>query len=125
MTRPFSRVIDAVAAIAEKLGATVVNKGDRLADNLEAIAQVAGSGGGALIVEIDGDPMSGFTLNKTAREIINALPLVYAKLTDSDGEDYARISGYQVTGNGYIFDVGGENFTAPTLDDYPHKGGVA
>lgn len=46
MTRPFSRVIDAVAEIARKMGGTIVNKGDRLADSLEAIAEVAGSGGG-------------------------------------------------------------------------------
>ena len=37
MTRPFSRVVDAVVAIAEKLGATVGNTGNRLADGLEAI----------------------------------------------------------------------------------------
>ena len=42
MTRPFSRVIDAVAAIASKLGATVESKGDRLADNLEAVAENIG-----------------------------------------------------------------------------------
>lgn len=56
MTRPFSRVIDAVAEIARKMGGTVVNKGDRLADNLEAIAEVAGSGGGGgggLVVETE------------------------------------------------------------------------
>jgi len=39
MTRPFNRVIEAVAAIAAKLGATVSSTGDRLADNLEAIAE--------------------------------------------------------------------------------------
>lgn len=39
MVRPFSRVIEAVVAIAEKLGGTVVNGGDRLADGLEAIAE--------------------------------------------------------------------------------------
>ena len=38
MVRPYSRVIEAVAAIAAKLGGTVINHGDRLADNLEAIA---------------------------------------------------------------------------------------
>lgn len=56
MTRPFSRVVDAVAEIARKMGGTVVNKGDRLADNLEAIAEVAGSGGGGgggLVVETE------------------------------------------------------------------------
>ena len=42
MTRPFSRVIDAVASIAEKLGASVVSKGDRLADSLEAVAENIG-----------------------------------------------------------------------------------
>lgn len=42
MTRPFSRVIDAVASIAEKLGASVESKGDRLADSLEAVAQNIG-----------------------------------------------------------------------------------
>lgn len=42
MTRPFSRVIDAVVAIAEKFGATVESKGDRLADGLEAIAENIG-----------------------------------------------------------------------------------
>ena len=42
MTRPFNRVIDAVAAIAQKFGATVESNGDRLADNLEAIAENMG-----------------------------------------------------------------------------------
>ena len=41
MTRPFSRVIDAVAALAEKMGGTVDSKGDRLADSLEVIAEFA------------------------------------------------------------------------------------
>ena len=38
MSRPYSRIIEAVAGIASKLGASVTSKGDRLADNLEAIA---------------------------------------------------------------------------------------
>lgn len=42
MTRPFNRVIDAVAEIAQKFGATVESNGDRLADNLEAIAENMG-----------------------------------------------------------------------------------
>lgn len=46
MNRPYSRVIEAVAAIAEKLGATVTSTGNRLADNLEAISKsdIGGSG---------------------------------------------------------------------------------
>ena len=39
MTRPFSRVIEAVAAIAERLGAEPEDDtGNRLADSLEAIS---------------------------------------------------------------------------------------
>lgn len=38
MTRPYSRVIEAVAVIATKLGVSVTNSGDRLADNLAAIS---------------------------------------------------------------------------------------
>ena len=45
MSGPFNRIIEAVAAIATKLGATVTESGNRLADNLEGIAKVAGSGG--------------------------------------------------------------------------------
>lgn len=39
MGRPYSRIIEAVAAIAEKLGGEVESKGDRLADSLEAISE--------------------------------------------------------------------------------------
>ena len=48
MTRPFSRVIDAVAALATNLGATVESKGDRLADSLEAISNVSFATGASL-----------------------------------------------------------------------------
>ena len=46
MSGPLNRVIEAVALIATKLSATVTNTGNRLADNLEAIAEVVDSGGG-------------------------------------------------------------------------------
>jgi len=42
MTRPFSRAIDAVVAIAEKFGVPIQSKGDRLADSLEVIAENIG-----------------------------------------------------------------------------------
>lgn len=42
MTRPFNRVIEAVAAIAAKLGGTAADTGDRLADSLEAISEKLG-----------------------------------------------------------------------------------
>lgn len=87
----------------------------------------SGGGGGALIVEVDGDLSSGFFLNKTAGEIINALPLVFVKVPApvGEGEGYERIPGYGKTEDGYSFSVDGENFTAPTLDDYPQGGGVS
>lgn len=76
MTRPFSRVIDAVAAIAEKLGATVVNKGDRLADNLEAIVEVVDSGGGGggsiFAVKFSADGEDNITADKTFAQTYEA-----------------------------------------------------
>ena len=46
MSGPFSRVVEAVALIASKLGATVTSSGNRLADNLEGIAEAVSGGGG-------------------------------------------------------------------------------
>lgn len=71
MTRPYSRVIEAVAAIANKLGADVDNRGDRLADNLEAIADKAM---GFFVVELtpQAEDFSG-TMNHTAAEITEAV----------------------------------------------------
>lgn len=50
MTGPFNRIVEAVANIAKNLGGTVTNdSGNRLADNLEVIADKAsdlGGGGG-------------------------------------------------------------------------------
>lgn len=57
MNGPFSRVIDAVAAIATNLGGTVSkNTGNRLADNLEVIAsKVSGLSTGAGLPEVTAD----------------------------------------------------------------------
>ena len=76
MTGPFSRIIDAVAQIATKLGATVPNTGNRLADNLEGIANadIGGGGGGALVVHGTLDDQARFivTVDKTWAEIYAA-----------------------------------------------------
>jgi len=74
---PFSRIIDAVEKIAAKFDVTVKNTGNRLADNLEAIADadIGDGGSGALIVHVnvsEDDTNVYYTLDKTWREIFDA-----------------------------------------------------
>lgn len=77
MSGPYSRVIEAVAAIAAKLGATVTPTGNRLADNLDGIASVVTPGGGggggsdSSVLVVGYDQKTG-VLNKTWQEIYDA-----------------------------------------------------
>ena len=103
MSGPFSRVIDAVAAIATKLGATVASTGNRLADNLEGIAdKINGSssgGAGSIIVhytvEGDGDDGVIITIEEDWEDIAavgEAGGLIIAQKEDgsSDATYFAR-----------------------------------
>jgi len=126
MTPPFYRVIEAVAAIAQKLGATVNNTGDRLADNLEGIANadIGGGGGGVAIVQevLDGETL---TLTTKAGELYSMFESgpVFAKRTD-DGIGYDLIDGANLCEDGYVFTSDFDAFVAETADDYPvHSGG--
>ena len=96
------------------------------------------SGGGVLVVNVTYDEATWtYTADKTAGEIVNAMPLVYVTqtLTGSDDEEitaYVRFSmdgngnpayGYK-EGTGYYFyyvdeDYNDIHLTAATLDDYP------
>lgn len=79
---PFNRIIDAVANIAQKLGATVSSTGNRLADNLDGIANVVtpGGGGGSGVLVVSEDTTTG-ALDKTWREIREADFAVFAPPT--------------------------------------------
>lgn len=97
----------------------------------EGVANAGGGGGGVLVVH----PGENGALEKTAREIIAALPYVYISfeedpkcfkqlclaLTDN-GEFEIRY--YQIDGVGYIFPAPfatnqNDCYIAATLDDYP------
>lgn len=77
------------------------------------------SGSNCLIVEettIDGV----VTLNKTAGEIIDALPLVFIKYSANAGDEYLWISGYYMSPDSqYRFDDGNTAYIAESLESHP------
>lgn len=122
--------------------------GEAQESNAKAIKEIAdhfsggggGGGGGALILTLtvqEDTPSEGkttYTLNKTAREIIEAMPLVYIKVDETNEagtiHEYVLASSgtppysasYLESENGYAFLTGGlavAPLIASTLDDYP------
>ncbi len=96
-----------------------------------------GSGGGALIVHMTSDQVGSdtrYTLDKTVREIIAAMPLVYVEETSETLDGTAHFY-YQFQENNIPVYIGGSDgyvfvvyvsdqedyfpFTAETLNDYP------
>ena len=93
------------------------------------VAANPSSGGGVLFVNVsvvqDGNDTI-YTADKTAREIINAMPLVYSKYIDEVEETVYHIyiqpfRGWGLTNGEYYFNDELDNVTlkASTLDDYP------
>ena len=93
------------------------------------VAQNPSSGGGVLFVNVsvvqDGNNII-YTADKTAREIINAMPLVYSHDIEESGgsvNHYYNIlfSGWDLTDGEYNFNDELDDVTlkASTLDDYP------
>ena len=91
----------------------------------EGIAAASSGGGGALVtVAVYSEVDQTLTLDKTAREIIAALPLAF--VTEDSGVDdnhnYHRVIGYENYGE-YVFAVesyeDSDGFVAATIDDYP------
>ena len=80
---------------------------------------IAGGGSGALAVTVT---KTGFvyTADKTAGEIINALPLVF-EMQEIDGTVWiAQMQGYaEDAQSGYSFTFNDYTLTAATLGDYP------
>ena len=73
----------------------------------------------------EGDNVIIYTLDKTAGEIIQHIPLVFMKLRDVNLEDetqysdtYLMLSTYSEY-DGYVFLIGDIEFTANELTDYP------
>lgn len=105
-------------------------------------AKAVPTGGGALIVHMSSEEIGSdtrYTLDKTAREIIAAMPLVYVEETveipdvgaihsyniigylggNTSASDYGETSGGYVF-SFYVSDLNRYNlFTAETLNDYP------
>lgn len=91
------RVIDAVASIAQKLGGTVVNTGNRLADNLDAIANVLeDSGSGVSGGAIENVEASTATTVSVLKEDFNAL-LCSLKNSGIMEPDYFSVSAQKIT----------------------------
>ncbi len=96
---------------------------------LEAIAQGGGGGSSALIVEVTETPgpnegETTYTANKTAGEIINAMPLVFYKNEDHGATAFSRCSSYYYAeGEGYTFVKldGDHDLFAATINDYPSR----
>lgn len=81
-----------------------------------------GSGSGALIVHLTPivDPDYASIADKTAREIINAIPLVYQIYETNDEHEFYPIVGYAGGESGYYISFGDHGtLFAETLDSYP------
>ncbi len=86
-------------------------------------------GGGALLVTVTetpgpGDGETTYTANKTAGEIINAMPLVFYKDEDNGATAFSRCSSYYYAeGEGYTFMKldGDHDLFAATINDYPSR----
>ena len=114
---PFNRIIDAVANIAQKLGATVNSTGNRLADNLDGIANVVTPGGGGgsdsgvTTVTLVIDETTGVgTMNKTWQEISDALTSLHIVFLVNDNNGSGIYCGYvtyatRVIGGAYGVEV--------------------
>ena len=87
-----------------------------------------GSGGGVMLVSVsavqDGDDII-YTADKTAREIINAMPLVYTEDLISEGTVKTHVftlfsdGSYSIHNGEYTFSYHSMELVAETLDDYP------
>lgn len=78
-----------------------------------------GGGASALIISIEQDGNTA-TLDKTAGEIIEAVPLAYVVEGTLNHPRYEWIYTYQYEdGEGYTISVGDDDYDAATLDDYP------
>lgn len=133
---PFSRVIEAVARIAAKFDVAVKNTGNRLADNLEAIADAdiggGGSGGGILIVHAaqSSGERPKIQLDKTAGELEDAFLAgknIYLTKTDVMGFPWnyqvVKIGAAEDPEYGYGFQVEFDTvYVAQSRDAYPVGG---
>jgi len=95
-----------------------------LSDMLDEFNTSSSNGANALIINIEKDGDT-YTTDKTAREIIDAMPLVYVLETGIVDKYavsfYTELDEYgtALDDSGYMFYVSGNMFTAATLDDYP------
>lgn len=82
----------------------------------------------ALIVDIieEDDGNSTYSLNKTARQIINALPAVLFKQINGNMTNYSvlYLFSYNSFNDTWSFQIDGQNFATEDLDDYPTTGGI-
>jgi len=102
-----------------------------LSDMLDEFSNSGGNGNSvsALIVHVVEEENEAPRMDKTAGEIVDAMPLafVYQEGVVDEDEDEAVLHTYeQLTyyvyseDHGYIFDWNGHYFYAATIDDYPH-----
>ena len=82
----------------------------------------------ALIVDIieEDDGSSVYSFNKTARQIINALPAVLFKQVNGNITNYGVLGyfNYNSFDNTWTFQIDGQDFSTEDLDDYPTTGGI-
>ena len=98
------------------------------ADSGVWVAQTPASGGGVMLVSVsavqDGNDTI-YTADKTAREIINAMPLAYTEERINAGTviTYAFVlfsdGAYSIEDGTYTFSYQSMDLVAGTLDDYP------
>lgn len=102
------------------------NNANRMVLN-DMLNELQGFSGNCLIVEAQATD-SGYVLNKTAGEIINAMPIAFVKYDtnngDVSGERYQLISSYYVSpASRYVFGTIDADFVAESLESYPAGGG--
>ena len=78
-----------------------------------------------IIIEED-DGNSTYSLNKTARQIINALPAVLFKQINGNMTNYSvlYLFSYNSFNDTWSFQIDGQDFVTEDLDDYPTTGGI-
>ena len=87
---------------------------------------IANAGGAALLVHVtetwNGDQVT-YTADKTAGEIINAMPLVFLVDEEDGTYQYTIISQYTIETDYYSFSFPQADLIASSLSDYPtHTG---